>query len=44
MHLEPLVIKLVQQQTAFHEEVRDLANADAKGGKEMCCGMMETAD
>jgi hypothetical protein len=37
-----LVSKLVQQQTAFHEKVRDLVNADARGGKEMCCGMMET--
>jgi len=37
-----LVSKLVQQQTAFREKVLDLAKADARGGKEMHCGMMET--
>jgi hypothetical protein len=39
-----LVSKLVQQQTAFREKVLDLAKADARGGKEMPCGMMETED
>jgi hypothetical protein len=39
-----LVSKLVQQQTAFHEKVLDLVNADARGGKGMHCGMMETED